>query len=958
VYTYFRCSQLEPVRRESDLIGRHVLLQRGDMMDDYLSESRFGRKITRLDDMRQILRELNSGRADYALIERRTGRELVRELGFSDITDLGSMHYIKDLCFGSGLKQDVLIRRINHALHQTKADGRYQALWKKWFGGDPAEVDIPENHAPPWAVMTILGGFLLLIFISLTAILYQRSSDIQEELGGRIRDLETSRKEIQESRARLRVLFSNALAAIVLLDADGKIIEANERFFTLTGLTAETMNSENGFAFPRGSESGRPEQYHITKNIIRRDGTGFWGEILIHPLLASEGIPGGFVAVMVDVDEYKKAEIALRVSETRYRRLTESAPDLIYRLSLPSGTYEYVNPAAFRITGCTPDEFYATPFLLQHLIPEDHQEIYQRHLERLQKGMAEPFIEYPMLHREGTIRWLQDRSIPSIDPSGRMIGAEGIIRDITYPRRVAEELRRSEANMRAMFHSTKDGYVLVDCFGTMVACNPPGAAWLAALGRTAGSSTSSLRMDPPPAAWSTISADLDTAVAGTPMTRTLAIPRANGGQDHLEINLWPVPDPGHGSHGVCLHLVDVTERERISAERRVLDEKVRKTQKYESLGILAGGIAHDFNNLLTGILGAADLARRQVQSESMLEGYIDRVIATARRAAELTQQMLAYSGKGTLVLQTVDLAATIREMANLLEASIPKKCRLQFEFASGLPPAVVDLAQMRQVLINLVVNAAEAIGDRTGTITIRTGRMNCAAESLAEIGHGQTPEPGDYVFIDVLDEGGGMDANTQAHLFEPFFSTKFTGRGLGLAAVLGIVQSLHGAIRVESQPGHGSRFSVLLPAAMEVGTAAEAQELPPAIISGKARGLILVVDDEEFIRSLAGEMLKAAGYSVEMACDGIEAISLVRRQPEAFSVVLLDLTMPGMDGTEAFAEIRKLAPSLPIIISSGYSEANTSSEALAGRAGFLHKPYTSSDLLVCIGSVMGDFSKS
>ncbi|HEY9071521.1 MAG TPA: PAS domain S-box protein [Candidatus Ozemobacteraceae bacterium] len=967
VYTYFRRSDTEPVRRESDLVGRHVVLQRGDMMDDYLSESSFGRRITRLDDMRRILRLVSEGKADYALVERRIGRELVREMKLAGLTDTGSMHYVKDLCFGSGLSKCDLIGRVNQALRGLKTDGRYQALWKKWFGGTPIEEILPEQPPQPWGILVLFGGFLLLLFVGAATLVYQRAGEAETELRSRIVELSQARSDAIAGRTRLRAILANTPTAIILVDAGGRILESNERFQGLFGYSAEEAHRLDLLSLttqdPAAEQlcrlikaTGRPEPLHVTGQLRRRDGTTFWVDLRAQPLLQTEGIPGGFVIVIRDVHESKELEAVLRENETRYRKLAEGAPDLIYRMFLPSGRFEYVNPAAFRITGCTQDEFFATPFLLQRLIPEDCQEAYQRYLERLQKGMAEPFIEYPILHREGTVRWLQDRAIPVIDDAGRITGAEGIIRDITTARRVAEELQRSEANLRAMFHSTKDGYVLVDRFGTLVACNPPGASWLAALGRTVGSSTSSLRMDPPPACWPQISADLDISLGGTHLKRMLQVPRSGGGQDALEINLWPVPEPGHGSYGVCLHIADVTERERIAAERRVLDEKVRKTQKYESLGILAGGIAHDFNNLLTGILGAADLARRQTEPESMLEGFLDRIISTARRASELTQQMLAYSGKSSLVLQAFDLAGMIRDMGNLLEASIPKKCRLEFAFSPDLPPVMADLAQMRQVLLNLVMNAAEAIGERAGSITIRTGMMICTAETLAEIGHGQTPEPGTYVFVEVQDDGSGMDAPTQAHIFEPFFSTKFTGRGLGLAAVLGIVQSLRGAIRVESQPGTGSRFTVLLPAS--VTEPQPAIPTAPAHAAEMGSGLVLVVDDEEFIRILATEVLTLGGYTVETADNGAEALEMLRKAPEKYAVILLDLTMPGMDGTEAFAEIRRIAPAVPIIISSGYSESSTSSEALAGRAGFLQKPYAGDDLLNCVNSIIGRFTAS
>ncbi len=387
-------------------------------------------------------------------------------------------------------------------------------------------------------------------------------------------------------------------------------------------------------------------------------------------------------------------------------------------------------------------------------------------------------------------------------------------------------------------------------------------------------------------------------------------------------------DPAHPERGTTFTALDLTERKRLEAQ-------VLHAQKLESLGVLAGGIAHDFNNLLVAILGNADLARTDLPPGSQAADYLVDIETAARRAADFCRQLLAYAGKGRYQVELCDLNALCAELGRILEVTVSKRARLHYELATELPAVEADAAQLRQVVMNLITNASEALGAEGGTITIRTGARSCDAAYLAMV-QGAELVPGSYVFLEVVDTGSGMSEETRARLFDPFFSTKFTGRGLGMAAVFGIVRAHHGGIEIESALGRGTRVTILLPP--KHGTVGVRAQLPATVKGG---GVVLLVDDEETVRTVGRRMLERLGYRVILARDGAEALEQLRGHPEIFCVVL-DLTMPVLDGVEAFAALREIRPTLPVILSSGYSEQEVASR-FSGEpqalAGYLQKPY-------------------
>jgi PAS domain S-box-containing protein len=391
---------------------------------------------------------------------------------------------------------------------------------------------------------------------------------------------------------------------------------------------------------------------------------------------------------------------------------------------------------------------------------------------------------------------------------------------------------------------------------------------------------------------------------------------------------------------------DITERVQAEEERRKLEEQMLQVQKLESLGVLAGGIAHDFNNILLAVLGHCELAQRRFNDPTAVANHLLQIKNAAGKAANLANQMLAYSGKGKFVVAPLNLSRLVAEMEQILAVSVSKKAVLRYELAEDLPTVEADATQLHQVIMNLVINASESIGDNSGVIAVVTGVMDCDTQYLSETWLDEHLPEGRYVYVEVADTGCGMDPDQLDRIFEPFYSTKFTGRGLGMAAVLGIVRGHQGAIKLYTEAGKGSTFKVLLPASTMPETPVDNIDSNMSFNPG---GLVLLVDDEETILEIGKEMLEELGFEVLTAHDGLAAVELFRRHHRDIRFVLMDLTMPYMDGEQAYREFRRITKEVEVIICSGYNQQEVAQKFVGkGLAGFLKKPYQFSELIKAI----------
>jgi PAS domain S-box-containing protein len=535
------------------------------------------------------------------------------------------------------------------------------------------------------------------------------------------------------------------------------------------------------------------------------------------------------------------------------------------------------------------------------------------------------------------VRDINDRKqAETLEVANSALGAE-----IAERRRAESALRGSEAQWRSLVENCPDFVVTIDPTGRITFLNRP----IPGVGPGGGVGATVLDIAPAGAREQLIAALDRVFVRGEPDAfEVLGDPSS---YTAFEIRVSPIGTPPD-IHSAVVVARDITERRSAEAERARMQERLLTAQKLDSLGMLAGGIAHDFNNLLTAILGGASIALLKLPDAAPARRSIETLVAAARRASELTQQLLAYSGRGKFHVRTIDLSENIRELVLVLEAAIPKRVTLLRRLAPDLPAVQVDVGQIQQVIMNLVINAAEAIGDRPGTIVLTTGRQPVDETYVATLFPGESLVPGDHVFVEVHDDGCGMSPETIAKAFDPFFTTKTKGRGLGLAAVQGIIRSHHGALKIYSTPGRGTTFKVLMPASTSP-VEVQARDVAPPQASGAT---VLVVDDEPLLRGAARQIVQHFGYTALEAADGREAVAIFREKANEISIVLLDMTMPGMSGEETFQELRRIKPDACVVLSSGYNEIEATRRFTADSlAAFLQKPYTAEQLGQCLARV-------
>jgi PAS domain S-box-containing protein len=635
----------------------------------------------------------------------------------------------------------------------------------------------------------------------------------------------------------------------------------------------------------------------------------------------------------------KRTQEALRTSEAHFRRTFDLSP---VGAVIAGEDFRFLrcNEAFCRFLGYTESELQQKSFLeVTH--PEDRQIGITEARAILADQMESARVQKRYLHRTGRTVW-GDVSIRLVkDQEGNSLHLLVIVQDVTEQKRTEEALKESEAFRKRVFESSRNPIVVLDAETLQcVECNKAAVEIYhfpsreAMLGTTPADVSAAVQYDGTPSSEKALHYNQRARTNGAVIFEWRN-QYPDGGLWDAEIHLMSFVSGGHQFFQLTSQ--NVTERKQAEQKQREFEAQMQQAQKLESLGILAGGIAHDFNNLLTAILGHANLALMDLAPESPARENLREIDKASSRAAELCRQMLAYAGKGRFVVESINLSRLVEELTRLLYVSISKKVLLRCQLAEGLPAIDADPAQLRQLAMNLVINAADAIGDADGIITISTGTMQCDEDSLRGGPLTAPPIPGRYVYLEVIDTGCGMDAKTQARIFDPFFTTKFAGRGLGLAAVLGIVRSHRGVLKVDSEPGRGTTFRVLFPASTKDAVPVQSDGNPPP---WRGKGTILLVDDEEPVRNVSGRMLERSGFAVLRAGDGLEAIELFRAHAAEIVCVLLDLAMPRMDGEETFKELRRIQPDVRVILASGYSDQEISQRFQnLGLAGFIEKPY-------------------
>ncbi len=637
--------------------------------------------------------------------------------------------------------------------------------------------------------------------------------------------------------------------------------------------------------------------------------------------------------------ERKKAERLLRDSEERLRLAMSAAHQGLYDLNVQTGDC-IVSPEYALMLGYDPAEFHETNAAWrERLHPDDRERVYAAYADYVAGRRDDYRVEFRQRTKDG--RWIWVLSLGSLvarSPDGQPLRMLGTHTDITERKNVEQALATTTELLERTGEIAKVGGWELDLrtmqlFWSLETCRLHEVEPLVA--PTLDDAINFYAPEARPSIRAAVQAGIE---HGTPWDFELPLITAKGRSIWVRahgIAVW--------EDGKAVRLVgafqDITAAQQAHAEREQLDRKVQETQKLESLGVLAGGIAHDFNNLLTAILGNASIAQSELPPGSSVQDCLEQITEASLRAADLCKQMLAYSGRGRFVVQKLDLGQLVEQTAQMLQISISKKAVLRFRLEKDLPPIEADATQIRQVIMNLVINASEAIGDVSGVISISTGLTRVDRDYLRGTLMDPDLSEGDYVFLEVSDSGSGMSAETQARIFDPFFTTKFTGRGLGLAAVLGIVRGHKGAMKVYSELGRGTTFKLLFPAA--AGASETAVSRPAGSLDWQGQGTVLVVDDEETMRSTVARMMRIIGLDPVLVPDGREAVEVFRAQPERFALVLLDLTMPHMDGEQTFAELRRLRPDVRVVLMSGFN----AQEALLrfpgkGLASFLQKPFT------------------
>ncbi len=760
---------------------------------------------------------------------------------------------------------------------------------------------------------------------------------------GIVRDMTVRNRleqELTSGREQLRVLIEDAPDGIYLTDLRGVFLEANRAAESLFGKErshllgnsvlklsvvpaqqlprAAKLLAENALGYPTG-----PDEFQL-RTI---DGKHVVAEIRTYPVTLQEQVL--VLGLARDVTRRKAAEEALRESEEHFRAVAESAAEAVITAN-ERGRIRFWNPAACDMFGYGEEEVLgvAMGILLSERLRGQHA----TDLGRIMSGGADHLcgrtVELHAIRKDGS-EFPIELSLSSWY-QGRQKCYTAIVRDISERKQAEGALELERAYFEGLFRGSPEGLVLLDSQSRVIRQNDEFTRMFGyEPEETAGRSLDKLLA--PSDLRDEAASFTEQAVMGQRLSVETVRKAKDGRLIDVSVLVAPIEIEGRQVALIAVYR-DITDRKRA-------EEVGIEMRKLDSLSVMAGGIAHDFNNLLVSMLGNAELALMDLEENNPVRDSLASIQKAAQRATDLTGQMLAYSGKGKFNVQPLDVSSLVEEMKRWLKTGPNDVANVRYDLATNPPKFLGDSAQIREVVSALFDNALEALEGRAGTVTISTGVEQFDRAFLSDAHLADGLEEGAYVSIRVADTGTGMDEATKKKIFDPFFSTRFTGRGLGLAATLGIVRGHGGTMHVDTDLGTGTTVTALFPISLN-RQEGEEQSKAGRVEEWRGRGLILIVDDEDSVRSVTRAVLERWGFSVVGAADGQEGVEVFRERQEDISAVLLDYTMPQMNGDVTFLEMHKLNPRVPVILMSGYAEEDAIDTIPGeGLAGFLHKPF-------------------
>jgi two-component system, cell cycle sensor histidine kinase and response regulator CckA len=748
---------------------------------------------------------------------------------------------------------------------------------------------------------------------------------------------------LRASEERFRATFFQAAVGITEANVSGELRLVNDRFCGILGYSRTELLGKSVLEITHpdhrqacldgihGLLTGESSSYSTEKRYLRKNGTSVWVRVNVSLVRDQNDQPQYFIGVVEDITERIQAERALRESEQRLTLALSAARLEVWDCDLREKSVE-VSPAyaARRGSPRSGGEWF-------ELIHPDDQEHVRALVAESVAGKRDWAAEFRVLQPDGSIRWIHSQGAAQFDDSGEAARLVGVSLDVTGRKQAETALRESEELFRNLADTAP---VMMWMSGPDKLCTFFNKTWMNFTGRTLEQElghgwAEGIYRDDLDDCFTRYCAAFD---ARRDFHIEYRLRRADGEYRWLMCSGVPRFTSDGAFAGYIGSDIDITDLKRAQVE-------AVERQKLESLGVLTSGIAHDFNNLLGSVLADAELAELEVAAGSSPAEQIGRIKGVAVRASEIVRELMIYSGQDQADLGSVDLSRLVEEMLELLKVSISKHAVLKTDLRQNLPAVRGNAAQIRQVVMNLIINASEALGEKDGTIHVTTSLAG-SGRNLNSLSTNSVPK-GDYLRLEVSDTGCGIAKEQQARVFDPFFSTKFAGRGLGLAVVHGIVRAHAGAIHLSSTPGQGTTFQVLLPFAAR-GPARNVAVSVPDLATGTnvAPATLLFVEDEAELRTSVSKMLSRRGFSVLGAGDGTTAVDLLRSHPSEIDIILLDMTLPGTPSREVIEEAQRMRPGVKVVLTSAYSRERVAQSIDAPIVkGFIRKPFQFSELM-------------